>query len=116
MELKDEILILTIFAALGCGLMGGLLFAFSNFVMTALSHQPPASGVRTMQAIKVYILNPLFFILFFGTAVASFVLAVATIFARHARVRPCFSPEALYLIGTFGVTIARPRLSAAHRI
>ena len=77
--LKERVLIVAIFAALGCGVMGGLLFAFSNFVMTALSHQPPASGIRTMQAINVYILNPLFFIVFFGTAAASFVLAMATI-------------------------------------
>jgi uncharacterized membrane protein len=104
--LKEKVLILTIFAALGCGLMGGLLFAFSNFVMTALSHQPPASGVRTMQAINVYILNPLFFIIFFGTAVASFVLVVATILRVPRSGAPVLlAGSALYLIGTVGVTM-----------
>jgi uncharacterized membrane protein len=103
---KDKVLILAIFAALGCGLMGGLLFAFSNFVMTALSRQPPASGVRTMQAINVHILNPLFFIVFFGTAVASFVLAVATVLRVPRSGAPLLlAGAALYLIGTVGVTM-----------
>jgi uncharacterized membrane protein len=107
MELPNEkILILAIFAALGCGLMGGLLFAFSNFVMTALAHQPPSSGVRTMQTINVYILNPLFFIVFFGTAVASFVLAVATILRMPRSGAPLLlAGSALYLVGTVGVTM-----------
>jgi uncharacterized membrane protein len=103
---KDKVLILAIFAALGCGLMGGLLFAFSNFVMTALSRQPPASGVRTMQAINVYILNPLFLIVFFGTAVASLVLAVATILGVPRSGGPLLlAGSSLYLIGAVGVTM-----------
>ena len=107
MELhKEKVRILAIFAALGCGLMGGLLFAFSNFVMTALSHQPPASGVRTMQAINVYILNPLFFVVFFGTAAASFALAMATILRLPRSGAPLLlAGSALYLIGTVGVTM-----------
>lgn len=107
MELpKERILIVAILAALGCGLMGGLLFAFSNLVMTALSRQPPASGVRTMQAINVYILNPLFVIVFFGTALASFVLAVATILRMPRSGAPSLlAGSALYLIGTVGVTM-----------
>jgi len=61
---------LTLFCIAGSAADGGAYFAFSNFVMTALAHQPPSSCVRTMQAINVYILNPLFFIVFIGTAVA----------------------------------------------
>ena len=104
--LKEKILILTVAAALGCGLMGGLLFAFSNFVMTALSHQPPSSGVRTMQAINVYILNPVFFLVFFGTAVASFVLAVAAILrAPRSGTSMLLAGSTLYLVGAVGVTL-----------
>ena len=103
---KERVLILAVLAALGCGVMGGLLFAFSNFVMTALSRQPPASGVRTMQSINVYILNPLFFIVFFGTAVVSFVLAVATILRVPRSGAPLLlAGSALYLAGTVGVTM-----------
>jgi hypothetical protein len=41
---------------------------FSDFVMTALAHQPVGSAVRTMQTINIDILNPLFFLLFFEIA------------------------------------------------
>jgi hypothetical protein len=51
---------LAICAALGSGIMGGPLFAFSNCVMRALAHQRQASGIRRMQGITIYILNPLF--------------------------------------------------------
>lgn len=60
----QQILIIAVFAAVGCGLMAGLFFAFSNFVMKALLHQPTESGVRTMQSISAFIQNPIFFVLF----------------------------------------------------
>jgi uncharacterized membrane protein len=103
---KEKILLLAILAALGCGLMGGLLFAFSNFVMTALSRQPAGSGVRTMQAINIYILNPLFILVFFGTAVVSLVLAVVAIVCISCPGSSLLlAGSALYLIGAVGVTI-----------
>ena len=103
---KDFLLLVTIFAALGCGLIGGLLFAFSNFVMKALSHQPPESSIRTMQAINVYILNPLFLAIFLGTALATAILAVAAILRLSNPGMLCFLTGcAFYLIGVLGVTM-----------
>ena len=64
----DVLFALSVGAAVGCGLIGGLLFAFSSFVMTALARQPAECGIRTMQAINVAILNPLFLSVFLGTA------------------------------------------------
>ncbi len=104
---KEILTFLTIFAALGCGMIGGLLFAFSNFVMRALVQQPPESGIRTMQAINITIINPLFFLVFLGTALASVILAI-TALPRLS------SPSTillligcvLYIVGTFGVTMA----------
>ena len=104
----NMLVMLAIWAALGSGMMGGFLFAFSNFVMTALAHQPPASGIRTMQAINIYILNPLFVIVFFGTAVALFLVAAMTILRGPRTGGPSLiAGAALYLIGTIGVTVAR---------
>ncbi|MGP1394337.1 MAG: anthrone oxygenase family protein [Inquilinaceae bacterium] len=60
--------LLTVGTAIGCGLMAGLFFAFSVCVMGALGRRPPAEGMAVMQAINLVILNPLFFIVFFGTA------------------------------------------------
>ena len=51
-------------------------------------------------------LIPLFFIVFFGTAVASFVLAVATFLHMPRSGAPLLlAGSALYLAGTVGVTM-----------
>jgi len=69
--------ILTLLSALGCGLMAGIFFIFSNTVMRALEQLQPPKGIAAMQSINTTILNTLFFIVFFGTAVISAVLAVS---------------------------------------
>ena len=61
--------IFTFLAALGCGLIAGLFFAFSNFVMKALASVAPERGMASMQAINRTVLNPIFLGVFFGTAV-----------------------------------------------
>jgi uncharacterized membrane protein len=71
---------LTFLSALGAGLMAGLFFAFSAFVMTALSRIAPAAGISAMQSISVAILNPVFFTVFFGTVATSLLLAIAALF------------------------------------
>ena len=97
---------IAVFAAVGCGLIGGLLFAFSSFVMRALAQQPAESGIRAMQAINLLILNPLFLFFFLGTALASAILAVAAILQRSHLSGPLLLAGcALYLLGTFGITM-----------
>ena len=44
---------ITLATALGTGVMGGVLFGFSSFVMPALNRLPASEAVRTMQAINV---------------------------------------------------------------
>jgi hypothetical protein len=66
-------------AALGSGVMTGLYFAFSAFIMTAFGRLPAAGGIAAMNAINVAILNPLFFAVFFGTAAVSVVLAIVAL-------------------------------------
>ena len=61
---------LTLFAALGCGLIAGVFFAFSTSVMKALARLPSAEGIAAMQFINVVILNPVFLGAFVGTAAA----------------------------------------------
>jgi uncharacterized membrane protein len=41
-----------LFAALGSGLVGGVFFAFSTFVMRALARVPAAQGIAAMQSIN----------------------------------------------------------------
>jgi uncharacterized membrane protein len=84
-------------AALGSGLMAGLFFAFSVSVMRALASRPAAEGIAAMQAINRAILNPVFLVVFTGTALAS----VATLFSGNAWL---LAGGAFYLAGAFGVT------------
>lgn len=97
---------LTLSAALGCGLIAGVFFAFSAFVMDALARLPPAQGIAAMQSINIVVINPWFGAAFFGTAAACLVLAVVSLSAWH---RPgaayLLAGGLLYLVGTFLVTI-----------
>ena len=92
---------LTLLAALGCGLMAGVFFAFSTFVMPALARLPAEQGIAAMQSINRAVLRSWFLAVFLGTAAACAALAVAV---RDGYV---IAGSVLYLGGTFGVTIAR---------
>jgi uncharacterized membrane protein len=81
----------TLLAALGCGLVAGVFFAFSTFVMKALSRLPPGEGIAAMQSINVAVLNPWFFAAFLGTAAAC-VMALVSSLLRWQE------PEAVYLL------------------
>jgi len=97
---------LTFVAALGAGLIGGLFFAFSTFVMTALGRLAPAGGIAAMQSINVAVLNPVFFTAFFSTAALCIVLVFFALMDwSSAAAMPLLAGSLLYLIGTILVTI-----------
>lgn len=101
-------LVLTLLAALGSGIMAGLFFAFSTFVMQALGKRPAPVGIAAMQSINEAILNPLFFSVFFGTAVISLVLSVLALIGwSEAGAGWRLGGALLYFIGSIGVTMAR---------
>jgi uncharacterized membrane protein len=102
-----EILLL-VTATTGTGLVGGIFFAFSNFVMKALAQVPATEGAEVMQRINVTVLNPLFFAVLFGTGVIALIVAVATpnVWNAPGAVLSRIA-AALYLFGTLGVTIVR---------
>jgi len=94
-------------AALGCGLIAGVFFAFSAFVMGALARLPSAQGIAAMQSINIVVINPVFLGVFFGTAVLCFVLIVAALIAwGESGAMPLLAGSVLYLVGTIGVTMA----------
>jgi uncharacterized membrane protein len=98
--------VLTLFAALGCGLMAGLFFAFSVSVMKALAGLPPAQGIAAMQAINVVILNPLFLGVFLGTAVISLLTIIVSLLRwQTPGAVYLLAGGALYLVGSLGVTV-----------
>jgi uncharacterized membrane protein len=97
---------LTVLAAVGSGVMGGLMFAFSTAIMAALGRIAPASGIAAMQAVNVVILNPLFFVAFFGPALLSVILAGAALLGWPVGSSPAiYAGAALYLVGVIGVTM-----------
>lgn len=62
-------------AAIGCAVVGGIFFAFSNFVMKALARLPARQGIAAMQSINVVVLNKWFLGVFTGTALVSLALS-----------------------------------------
>jgi uncharacterized membrane protein len=97
---------LAILAALGSGVVAGIFFAFSTFVMNALSRLLPEQGIAAMQSINVTVLNPWFFAVFFGTALGSIALALLGILNWDASGSIYLvSGSLLYLIGCILVTI-----------
>jgi uncharacterized membrane protein len=100
------LLALTFLAPLGCGLIGGIFFAFSAFVMSALARLPAAQGIAAMQSINVVVINRLFLGAFFGTAATCILLGIGALARWSAPgTIPVLAGSLLYLVGTFLVTI-----------
>lgn len=70
----------TLFAVITTGLLAGVYFTFSAFMMRALDRLPPAQGASVMQTINVVIINPAFMLVFIGSAAAGAVLAISAPF------------------------------------
>jgi uncharacterized membrane protein len=67
---------LTVAAALGSGLVAGIFFAFSSFIMPALRQRPAAEGIAAMQSINRTVITPSFMAVFLGTPLIAGGLAV----------------------------------------
>lgn len=97
---------LKLFCALGCGLIAGVFFAFSTFVMKALAQQPSAQGIAAMQSINITVINAWFMMAFLGTAAACIFLAVSSLLKWHQPgAAYLLLGSLLYLIGTVMVTM-----------
>lgn len=97
----------TLATALGCGLVAGVFFAFSSFVMPALKRLAPAQGVAAMQSINILAVTLAFMTALFGTGAACLGLAAWTVISSDGRTTALvLAGGVLYLIGTVGVTIA----------
>jgi uncharacterized membrane protein len=65
---------LTLVALVAAGPVGGVFFAFSNFVMNALGRLRPSEGAAAMQSINITVITPAFMTALFGTGLLSLVL------------------------------------------
>ncbi len=105
--MEISIRISTLFLAiLLTGLSAGLFYAWEVSVIPGTKRIPDRSYLETMQSINRAILNPAFFIIFFGSLL--FLLS-GSYMQYRAAVNLSFwfmlGATLTYLIGTFGVTV-----------
>jgi uncharacterized membrane protein len=94
------------FCAIGCGLLGGLYFAFSTFVMAALGRIGQVAGISAMNAINVDIVRSPFIPIFFGTTLASAALAGLAVFrGGEPGALAMMAGGIIYVLGMFVVTV-----------
>ena len=98
--------VLVLLSALGSGLVGGIFFAFSTFVMGALARLPAPQGIAAMQSINIVVINPLFMAAFMGTAVLCIIVAAGALFG-WAGPHPTLvlAGAVLYVVGNIVVTM-----------
>jgi uncharacterized membrane protein len=103
---ERPLLIATLLAAAGCGLLAGFFFGFSALIMRSLARQPPSSGMATMQTINVEVFNPWFGVAFVATPAACALVMILSLFHwHHPAAIYTLVGGALYLLGTLWVTV-----------
>ena len=94
-----------ILALLGSAVIGGVFFAFSSFLMKALSRAPSNEGIAAMQSINVVVLNRSFLGVFIGSSIISVLVAGLAVTGGSTPSAPFIVAGAFsYLVGTFLVT------------
>ena len=104
MSFEKIIFAVTLFAALGSGLIAGVFFIFSVAIMRALERVP--NGAAAMQSINVVIINPMFLGVFMGTAALCLALATISVLRWNEPGSVWILSGALfYIIGSIAVTM-----------
>src|SRR4051812_14011358 len=97
----------TFLGVLGAGIVGGVFYAFSSFVMPGLQRLPAAQGIAAMNEINVTAEHPAFMVAFMGTTVLCLYLGVRGIMDwGDRRATPLGARSAPYLVGAFLLTVA----------
>jgi uncharacterized membrane protein len=110
---------ITLFATIGAGLMAGLFFVFSDFLMRVLDRRPPREAIATMQSINELIVNPLFLLFLVGTALAGLFLAGYSLLSLDGPERTWLVAGGLtYVLGAIILTGAYhiPRNDALDKV
>jgi uncharacterized membrane protein len=109
---------LTVIAALGCGLIAGVFYAFSVMVMRSLAQLPAQHGVAAMQTINVAALRPVFLWVFTGTAAVCAAVVFGSLVDWDDASPYLVVGGLLYLVGSFGLTVGYhvPRNEALDRV
>jgi uncharacterized membrane protein len=104
----ERALFLTAFGAtIGAGLVAGVFFAFSSFIMAAFARVPAEIGLTSMNMINVTVITPSFMLALFGTGLLCLILVVGGYAVwGGADGLLLMAASAIYLIGALGVTMA----------
>lgn len=99
--------ILLWFSAIGCGLLAGLYFSFSSFIMRALGRIEAPSGIAAMNSINAVIQRSAFMPLFLGSSLAALILACIALFQWHQPGSVAtITGGVIYVVGMFACTMA----------
>ncbi|MEL4073369.1 anthrone oxygenase family protein [Ochrobactrum sp. GPK 3] len=95
------------FLAIGSGLLAGVYFAFSAFIMSALGRIEIPAGIASMNAINNVILRSPFMPLFLTSTLAALILTVIALFQwQQPGSVAIISGGVIYLLGMFICTVA----------
>jgi len=99
----NSIIVLSLFiAALSAGLMAGVYFAFSTFIMRAFDQLGAVQAADAMNTVNEVILRSWFMILFFGSTLLYAALAGYAVFAADLAGRWwLFAAGLIYVVGMF---------------
>lgn len=98
--------VFTAITVLGSGIVAGVFFTFSTFVMKALAGLPPAEGIAAMQAINLAAVTPPFMAALFGSGLGAIALvATAAPDLSEAGAVLRLAGGIVYLLGPVGLTI-----------
>jgi len=93
--------------AIASGLMAGIYFAFSTFIMQSLAAIQPECGISSMQSINKIILKSMFMPVFLSSTVISIFTAGLALYQwGEAGTLAALTASALYFIGMFVLTAA----------
>jgi uncharacterized membrane protein len=105
-EMRDLSSGATLFAIIGTGLMAGVFFAFSSFLMKALGRLPANEGIAGMQSINAAVVPSLFLAVFLSTSVLCLVVVVFSAMRwGEPSASLCGAGALIFLLGNFLVTM-----------
>ena len=97
--------VLLVIGIVGTGLVAGVFFAFSGFVVQGLDRLPPADAARSMQEINVTAPRPPLMLALFGTGLVLVALVVVGLVDPVGGAMWWIIVAAVvYLVGAIGVT------------
>jgi uncharacterized membrane protein len=106
-QMRDLSSGITFLAIIGIGLMAGVFFTFSTFVMKALGRLPAKEGIAAMQSINLAVVPSLFLAAFLATSVLSVAVVVfSAIRWGESSALLCGAGALIFLLGNFVVTMA----------